>query len=103
MVAALVVCPHVARIRSTTVTPWMPFGARMGHVTALLQLRFQSRTPLVARKGPLGSFAEVVAECAVLCPVCRTRVWLRDDRGGMHNVGSVIESTVDQVIKDAFR
>lgn len=45
-------------------------------------------------------FAEVVAECAVRCPVCRTEVWLRDERGTVHNAGAVIESTIEQVLKD---
>ncbi|RAS59265.1 hypothetical protein C8D87_115126 [Lentzea atacamensis] len=43
--------------------------------------------------------SEVVAECAVLCPVCRTRVWLRDGRGQMSNLGAVIESEVEQLLK----
>jgi hypothetical protein len=42
--------------------------------------------------------SEVVAECAVLCPVCRTRIWLRDDRGQMHNLGS----TIEHALKDVF-
>jgi len=47
-------------------------------------------------------YAEVVAECAVLCPVCRTRIQLRDDRGSVNNAGSAIESEFDQMIKDVF-
>lgn len=43
--------------------------------------------------------SEIVAECAVLCPVCRTRIWLRDGRGQMHNLGSVIESAIEQAMK----
>jgi hypothetical protein len=47
--------------------------------------------------------SEIVVECAVLCPVCRTRIWLRDDRGQMHNIGSMIESSVDRALKGLFR
>jgi DNA-directed RNA polymerase subunit RPC12/RpoP len=47
--------------------------------------------------------SEVVAECAVRCPACRTRIWLRDDRGQMHNLGSVVESTIEQTLGDVFR
>lgn len=46
--------------------------------------------------------AEILAECTVLCPVCRTRIRLRDDRGGTHNAGSMIESTLDSMIKEVF-
>jgi len=45
-------------------------------------------------------FAEVVAQCAVRCPACRIRIWLRDERGEIHNAGAVIESLVEQVLKD---
>lgn len=46
--------------------------------------------------------AEVVAQCAVRCPVCRIQIWLRDDRAQMRNLGSVVESMIEQAFKDAF-
>ncbi|MGW6934659.1 hypothetical protein ACWGE0_31680 [Lentzea sp. NPDC054927] len=46
--------------------------------------------------------SEVVAECAVLCPLCRTRLWLRDSRGQMSNLGAEVESQLDQVLKELF-
>jgi hypothetical protein len=47
-------------------------------------------------------FAEVVARCAVLCPVCRTRIWLQDDRADVQNLGSVLESEIRRAMKGMF-
>jgi hypothetical protein len=46
--------------------------------------------------------SEVVVECAIRCPVCRTQVWMRDDRGNMQNLGSEIESMIEQTMKGLF-
>lgn len=46
--------------------------------------------------------SEVVAECAVVCPVCRTRLWLRDGRGEMANLGAMIESEMEKALRGLF-
>jgi hypothetical protein len=48
-------------------------------------------------------YAEVVAQAAVLCPCCRTRIWLRDAEGSAQNAGDVIEQQINQTLKDLFK
>jgi hypothetical protein len=36
-------------------------------------------------------WSEVVAQTTVLCPCCRIRIRLLDDRGGMQTAGEVLE------------
>lgn len=40
---------------------------------------------------------EVVAGCAVVCPVCRSRVWLRDGDGSAQNAATEIDNAMDEL------
>lgn len=40
---------------------------------------------------------EVVAHCAVVCPVCRCQVWLTDAEGSVQNAASDIENPMDDL------
>jgi hypothetical protein len=48
-------------------------------------------------------YAEVVVQTAVLCPCCRTRIWLHDAQGSAHNLGEVIEQQINQALKGLFK
>lgn len=41
---------------------------------------------------------EVVARTAVICPACRSRVWLIDDTGSVQSTGPQIEHAVNEMI-----
>lgn len=47
-------------------------------------------------------WSEVVVQQTVLCPCCRIRVGLVDDRGGMQMAGNDIERHINDALKGLF-
>lgn len=43
---------------------------------------------------------EVVAKTAVICPACRSRIWLIDDTGSVQSAGPQIERALNEMVKD---
>jgi hypothetical protein len=41
---------------------------------------------------------EVVARCAVVCPVCRCRIWLHDADGSVQNAATELQDAVDDLM-----
>lgn len=42
---------------------------------------------------------EVVAGCAVFCPACRTRIWLKDADGSVQNAGDAIDDAMNELMR----
>lgn len=47
-------------------------------------------------------YSEVVAQAAVICPCCFTRIWLVDEAGSAQNAGDIIEQRITQALKGLF-
>lgn len=47
-------------------------------------------------------WSEVAAQCIILCPCCRDRVHLIDDRGSMSDVGNQLESEIERMVRGLF-
>jgi DNA-directed RNA polymerase subunit RPC12/RpoP len=43
---------------------------------------------------------EVAAQTSVICPACRDRIWLKDDRGSVANVGDQIQQALSGLTDD---
>jgi DNA-directed RNA polymerase subunit RPC12/RpoP len=48
-------------------------------------------------------YAEIVAQAAIRCPCCRTRIWFRDSEGSAQTAGAVIERQIEDLLKDLWR
>jgi hypothetical protein len=42
---------------------------------------------------------EVVARCAVVCPVCRCQVWLHDADGSVQNAATDVQNAMDDLMR----
>ncbi|MFI6132738.1 hypothetical protein [Micromonospora sp. NPDC051141] len=47
-------------------------------------------------------FSEIIARVPVICPCCRTRVFFIDQDGDLQNLGRVLESKLQQALRNAF-
>jgi hypothetical protein len=48
-------------------------------------------------------WSEIVVQATVLCPCCRIRLGLIDDRGGMQNAGNDVERQITDALKGLFQ
>jgi hypothetical protein len=46
--------------------------------------------------------SEIIARVPVICPCCRTRVFIIDQDGDLQNLGPVLESRLQQALRNAF-